>query len=122
MKTYMLTGLLLLLVSFTGCAEPPPTGSSSGSSLDPIINSLTADPPVVQVGFFCTLTVDAEDPEGDQLNYFWSTAAGYITGSGPVVRYAALNCCVGSNTVTVTVKDGRGGSASQSVEVVVDGK
>jgi outer membrane immunogenic protein len=60
----------------------------------------------------------ASDPDGDPLTYSWSTSAGTITGSGASVRLDTTNA-QGAATVTATVDDGRGGTASCSTTVDV---
>jgi len=112
--------LLLFLLIGAGCVQPQPTDSISAGNQNPIIRSLTADPPIISVGSSCTLTADAVDPDGDPLTYQWYASAGDIIGQGASVRYTASFCCTGSNRITLTVKDDRGGSASRSIEVAVE--
>lgn len=100
-----------------GCVQPHPTEATAS---DPIIRKLTADPPVIQIGASSTVTVEAEDPFGGPLSYQWTASAGDIIGQGESVRYTASFCCTGSNRVKVTVKNNRGGSTSQSIDVYVN--
>jgi len=116
MKRVILAAMVLLL---SACVQPEVTGSASGPNSNPIIKNLTADPPRSRVGELITLSAEAEDPDDDQLSYQWFMTAGDIYGEGPVVRYVATYCCVGFNSVTVTVKDGRGGTASKTIDVEV---
>jgi hypothetical protein len=109
--------VLICALIISGCVQPHPSESTQS---DPVIKKLTADPPVIQVGSSCTLTVEAEDPGGGPLTYQWSASAGDIIGQGASVRYTASFCCTGSNRVKVTVKNNRGGSASQSIDVYVN--
>jgi outer membrane protein OmpA-like peptidoglycan-associated protein len=60
----------------------------------------------------------ASDPDGDPLTYSWSTSTGRITGSGASVQLDTTNA-QGAATVTATVDDGRGGTASCSTTVDV---
>jgi hypothetical protein len=112
-------GILALLLS--ACVQPEVTDSASGPNSNPVIKSLTADPPRGFVGRVVTLTVEAEDPDGDELSYSWFMTAGDIYREGPVVSYVVTYCCVGINSVTVTVKDGRGGVATKTIDVEVRG-
>jgi hypothetical protein len=116
MKIAILAGIALLL---SACVQPDVTGSASGPNSNPIIKSLTADPPRGRVGRIVTLTVEAEDPDEDELSYEWFMSAGDVYGRGPVVSYVVTYCCVGINSVTVTVKDGRGGIATKIIDVEV---
>lgn len=111
--------IVVLAIVTTGCVQPLPTDSSSLENRSPIIRSLRADPPSIAVGSICTLTVEADDPEGDAITYAWYASAGDIIGQGPSVRYTASFCCTGSNKVTVTVTDERGASSSKSIDVYV---
>ncbi|MGH7454880.1 MAG: Ig-like domain-containing protein [bacterium] len=118
MKKAILGGIALLL---SACVQPDVSDSASGPNSNPIIKSLTADPPRGFVGRIVTLTVEAEDPDGDELSYSWFMTAGDVYGEGPVVSYVVTYCCVGINSVTVTVKDGRGGTATKIIDVEVRG-
>ena len=63
---------------------------------------------------FCT----AEDREAQQLNYQWSTTGGKIIGSGPVVKWKALNT-TGTFSLSVVVVDPLGGKDSSRIEIAV---
>jgi hypothetical protein len=116
MKKAALAGIVLFL---SACVQPEVTDFASGPNSNPIIKSLTAEPPKGRVGQIVTLTVEAEDPDGDELSYGWYMTAGDIYREGPVVSYVVTYCCVGINSVTVTVKDGRGGTATKTIDVEV---
>ncbi len=116
MKKIMFAALTLLS---SACVQPEVTGSASGPNSNPVIRSLTAEPLRSRAGELVTLNAEAEDPEGDELSYQWFMTAGDIYGEGPAVRYVATYCCLGINSVTVTVKDGRGGVATKTIDVEV---
>ena len=59
------------------------------------------------------LTATASDADNDPLTFTWSGAA---TGSGPSL---ALTLPIGTHVVTLTVDDGNGGTATDSVVVTV---
>jgi len=56
----------------------------------------------------------SSDPDGDSLNYSWSWASGSATGVSPSIVLG-----VGSHEITLTVDDGNGGIASDTVVVNV---
>jgi outer membrane protein OmpA-like peptidoglycan-associated protein len=77
------------------------------------------DPCTVEVGKVSTVSADAQDPDGDPLTYRWTANAGSF--SNPANRQTAWTApmVVGPVPVTVTVNDGRGGTASASVTIQV---
>jgi outer membrane protein OmpA-like peptidoglycan-associated protein len=84
--------------------------------------TVTANPPEVEEGATSTVTADANDPDGDPLTYAWRAPDGRITGSGPRVTWTAPTGVEGSYPVTVTVDDGRGGTASDTTNIRVHRK
>jgi hypothetical protein len=90
----------------------------------PVIESLTAEWGRLKKASNTPITCVASDPDGDELTYEWSgvndtgSPAGNINGEGAVVTWVAPND-YGIYTITVTVSDGRGGEASNSVEIIV---
>lgn len=111
--------LFLSLFLFLGCVQPEINETASAPNSNPVIKNLSAAPLSSVVGEIVTVTAEVDDPDGDALSYEWYMTAGDISGNGPVVRYVATYCCLGVNTVRVTVKDGRGGSATKAVDVLV---
>ena len=87
----------------------------------PVIANLNASatdvPPEASVTIGCV----ANDADGDTLTYDWSATGGTITGSGNSVSWEAP-AAEDTYTVSVTVSDGHGGSASESVDIVVEMK
>ena len=102
-----------------GCVQPEVNDVAIGPNRNPVIVSLKAEPQQSAVGDFVTVTAEANDPDDDDLSYDWYMTAGDLTGNGSVVRYVATYCCAGVNTIRLTVKDGRGGSATKAVDVTV---
>ncbi len=84
----------------------------------PVIERLTAEPPVVNQGKTTTIQCIASDPDGDELGYNWSVSRGNISGQGSAVIWTAPNTC-GTYIITVTVADGRGDEVSEVLEVEV---
>jgi PKD repeat protein len=60
----------------------------------------------------------ASDPDEGKLSYAWSANGGNISGEGSAATWVAPNA-FGTYTITVTVSDGRGGEATETIEIVV---
>lgn len=58
-----------------------------------------------------TLTVSASDPEGDSLRYFWDAGPGTMLNTGSAFTHTWLSG--GSQSLEVSVSDGRGGVARE---------
>jgi hypothetical protein len=80
----------------------------------PEINSLIADAVWTLPSGSLQVTCNAEDPDGDELGYEWSTTAGDVSGTGSEVTWTAPEE-VGTYLVTVVVKDGHGEEDTRSV-------
>lgn len=103
----VLTGLMVL--SAVGCAAP---------NTPPAIVSLEARAQVVAPGDSVLVECVAEDVDGDELSYEWTSDRGTINGdAGAVAWTAPLE--EGLARITVTVSDGGEESVSQSLAIVV---
>jgi len=90
------------------------TGTVSVSNADPVIASIDAD--VGRAGESTALAVSASDPGDDTLSVAWDFGDG-STGEGDTAEHTYD--AAGSYTVTATVTDEDGGSASASEEISV---
>ncbi|MBI2568580.1 MAG: OmpA family protein [Candidatus Schekmanbacteria bacterium] len=82
--------------------------------------ALRADRATVPVGELVSLTAAASDPDGDSLTYLWDSSRGRVTGEGANTTWRAEDdAWVGPVTFTVTVDDGHGGRADDSLTVQV---
>ena len=108
------TGLVL---HFGGNPPPPPPNH-------PPTVAVTANPTKVFAGSDDSIVLQAQasDPDSDPLNYKWTATGGGIEGTGSEVRWNSKGVNVGSYTATVTVDDGRGGTANASTEFKVEEK
>ena len=88
------------------------------SNKSPVIESLTAEPPVVSQGKSATVKCVASDPDGDELSYQWVAARGNTSGQGSVVTWTAPNTC-GEYVIKVTVADSRDSKASKELKITV---
>ena len=84
----------------------------------PVIDSLTTVRQRLRKTMTSTVECIASDPDGDELGYTWSVDGGGISGEGSLVTWVAPNA-YGIYTITVTVTDGRGGQAAESISIVV---
>jgi hypothetical protein len=83
----------------------------------PIINSLTAEKEI-RTSSETQIVCKANDPDGDNVTYQWSTEGGSITGEGSAVTWTAP--AISDNyTIQVTASDGKGGIVTQSIEIAV---
>jgi|SRR3990170_4700601 len=112
--------VIILSALLYGCVQPNSTEVNTDGNNQPVINSITVDPIFLRVGTTTTVTVEATDPDGDILSYSWTVALGDIIGSGSRVQYTAAFCCVGVNTINVTVKDQKGASVNGTVNIEVN--
>lgn len=115
----LIFALLTFFITLLGCVQPTAPDGTSGENNSPIINQITVDPLFIRVGTSTTITVDANDPDGDNLTYSWTVALGDIIGSGRQVRYTAAYCCVGINTINVSVKDSKGAIVNGTINLDV---
>jgi peptidoglycan-associated lipoprotein len=71
------------------------------------------------VGGAATVTADAQDPDGDPLTYQWTAGAGTL--ANPTSRQSPWTAPdqPGPVPFTVTVNDGRGGTAQDTVTIQV---
>ncbi len=91
---------------------PPPTANQP-----PAITSLTAEPEKVDLGGTSTITCAATDPDGDTLSYTWSVTGGTFSKREEVILWAAPEAD-GEFVISVTVKDGKGGTAKQQLTII----
>jgi outer membrane protein OmpA-like peptidoglycan-associated protein len=77
------------------------------------------EPCVVQVGKTATVTADAQDPDGDTLTYKWSVPTGRLANAADRQTQWTAPEQEGSVPVTITVDDGRGGTATDTVTIQV---
>ena len=94
--------------------RPPVIRSFISSSLIvqvcPFTNSLIPNPVVA-------LIVDASDPDGDTLDYEYSSKEGTISGTGNSANWNLIGLPRGPHEVRVTVRDGNGGKATSVLSV-----
>ena len=106
-----------IVVHFGGNPPPPPPNH-------PPTVTVSANPTKVFAGSGDSIVLQAQaaDPDNDTLNYKWTATGGNIEGSGPEVRWNSNGVNEGAYKATVTVDDGKGGTASASTDLSVEKK
>ena len=96
----------------TPTTPTPPPPAPPQPNRNPVINSVSVNP-TFGIATFTTYTFasSASDPDNDSLTYTWDLAGNPRTGASQTIVF--ING--GDFGGTVTVSDGQGGSASQSV-------
>jgi outer membrane protein OmpA-like peptidoglycan-associated protein len=97
---------------------PPPPPPPPPANRPPTVKA-RCEPCVVQVGKSSTVTGDALDPDGDTLAYKWSAPTGALANSADRQTLWTAPEQEGSVPVTVTVDDGKGGTATDTVTIQV---
>jgi outer membrane protein OmpA-like peptidoglycan-associated protein len=95
--------------------EPPPPPPANRS---PTVKA-RCEPCVVQICQSATVTADAQDPDGDTLSYKWSVPTGKLANPADRQTLFTAPCEEGSIQVTVTVDDGKGGTATDTLTIQV---
>jgi outer membrane protein OmpA-like peptidoglycan-associated protein len=106
-----------LVLHFGGNPPPPPPNH-------PPTVTLSANPTKVFAGSTDTVAVNAQaaDPDNDTLTYKYTATGGTVEGTGAEARWNPTGVKPGKYTVTVTVDDGKGGTATSSADVTVEEK
>lgn len=112
-KTLPLFIVLAIIIAIAGTSCKKDAANSS-----PVITSVLVNPGSVNANSTATVTVTATDPDGDGLTYSYTPNGGAISGSGASAVWTAPST-EGSYSVSVTVTDGKGGSATMSGSLVV---
>jgi outer membrane protein OmpA-like peptidoglycan-associated protein len=95
--------------------EPPPVAPVNR----PPTVKARCEPCIVEVGKSATVTADANDPDGDPLKYKWSTPTGTLANNADRQTLWTAPMQEGSVPVTVTVDDGKSGTATDTVTIQV---
>ena len=106
-----------LVLHFGGNPPPPPPNH-------PPTVTLSANPTKVIAGSTDTVALNAQaaDPDNDTLTYKYTATGGTVEGTGADARWNPAGVQPGKQTITVTVDDGRGGTATSSTDVTVEEK
>jgi hypothetical protein len=110
----ILSAAAVLLLSSACVSSPPPPPPPPPNQL-PVIESLIAEKEIPTLSE-TQITCQASDADGDILTYQWQANGGIITGQGSTITWTSPGTS-DNYTITVTVSDGKGGTATQSTEI-----
>ena len=99
--------------------QPGPVPAGGDRANHPPDVGIDAAPRRVAPGEPVTLTVSATDADGDPVTYAWEAPAGVISCTACRITTWTAPDDAGSYTVSVTVRDGRGGATTRSVSILV---
>ena len=99
-------------------APTPPPAPPAPQNRPPTVRA-RCEPCTVEIGQNSTVTADAQDPDGDTLTYRWSAPTGTLQNPGDRQTRWTAPQQEGPVPVTVTVSDGHGGTASDTVTIQV---
>jgi hypothetical protein len=91
--------------------QPPPNRA-------PTI-AVACEPCIVDVGQTARITAAAIDPDGDVLVYHWTAPAGTLADPNQAQTTWTAPLEEGSVAITAVADDGRGGTASDYVRIVI---
>ena len=109
-------------LAVAGCGEDGPVGPESNRA--PEIRTLSVNPAVIPVGGTAIVSVDATDPDGDQIFYRFEAGAGALTADPAQpgrATYRNDGAVRGSDQVRVTVTDSKNASASGVATITLQG-
>jgi len=95
------------------------SASYTVKAFEPPTVSCVADPSTVKPGDSATITSNGISPQSRPLTYSYSASAGSITGSGTTATLATVGAPAGGITVTCTVQDDKGQTATSTTNVAV---
>ena len=98
---------------------PPPAPRPDPPANRPPTVGAVCDPCEVEPGGTSTVTANANDPDGDPLTYRWTAPTGTLSPSDQRTSTWTAPNADGPVPVTVTVDDGRGGTASDTTTIRV---
>ncbi len=93
---------------------PPPPPANRGPSVQ-----AQCDPCRVEVGKTATIRATSNDPDGDTVQYQWKTAAGTLAETRTASTVWTAETTPGTVALSVTVDDGKGGVATNTVNIEV---
>lgn len=113
MNKYFFLLIPAFILIFATCQKQDNTDPNTTDKIS--IDSLLASHYSVKAWDTTTITCYAT---GDSLVYNWECDHGNFNGSGTQIKYAAGECCVGTNTIICAISN-RLGKVSEQIEIEV---
>lgn len=121
---FVALAVLLMVAPVLACGgpeappAPPPSEPTPTGNQPPVVTSLTPEATVLIPEAVTNITCEASDPDGDTLTYTWKATGGTISAIDDVASWRAPDFA-GEFEISVTVDDGRGGTAAKSLTLTV---
>ena len=96
-------------------AAPPPVAPANR----PPTVKARCEPCTVQTGRTAIVIAEAQDPDGDTLRYRWASPTGTFANAAERQTQWTAPATAGAVPITVTVDDGKGGTASDTITIQV---
>jgi len=117
MHRILTTGLSLAYAAMASAQSPPPAPQPPPNRAPTI--TVACEPCTVDVGQTARITATAIDPDGDELVYHWIAPAGTLGDAARAQTTWTAPQEEGSVALTAVADDGRGGTASDYVRIVI---
>ena len=108
-------------------SEGPKAGQSADCSatftvkqFEPPTVSCSANPTTIKPGDTSTITATGVSPQNRPLTYSYSASAGTVSGSGNSATFSSAGAPTGAATITCTVTDDKGQTASATTPVTIE--
>jgi len=108
-------------------SQGPKPGQSADCSatytvkaFEPPTVSCSANPSTIKPGDTSAITATGVSPQNRPLTYSYSASAGSVSGTGNSATFASAGAPAGSVTVTCTVTDDKGQTASSTTSVTIE--
>jgi hypothetical protein len=96
------------------------TATFTVREFEPPTISCSANPSVIKPGDSSTVSATAMSPQNRPLTYTYSASAGTINGSGTSATYSSTGAPVGPVSITCSVADDKGHTASANTGVTIE--
>jgi hypothetical protein len=112
---------LAFLVAIAACHHRPAATTPSGltgQNRPPSVR-VRCEPCSVHMGRTATVSAAAQDPDGDRLTYAWTTPSGTLANPSGTETLWTAPMLEGPVPVTISVNDGKGGTATDAITMQV---